>query len=92
MFYSLVLESPVSRAEVTKRVDDCSMNHRGGQPTVAEVVQGSAGENLNIIDNFDMRVDMMNYDSGDEDLVNISRDDDIIRLQVTSLGRPALDC
>ena len=35
---------------------------------------------------------MMNYDSGDEDLVNISRDDDIIRLQVTSLGRPALDC
>ena len=59
---------------------------------MAEVVQGSAGENLNIIDNFDMRVDMMNYDSGDEDLVNISRDDDIIRLQVTSLGRPALDC
>ena len=65
------------------------MNHRGGQPTVPEVVQGSAGENLNIIDNFN--VDMLRL-SGDEDLINISRDDDIIRLQVTSLGRPALDC
>ena len=89
MFYSLVLESPVNRAEVTKRVDDGSMNHRGGHPTVPEVVQGSAGENLEIFSNFD--ADMLRF-SGDEDLVNISRDDDIIRLQVTSLGRPALDC
>ena len=61
--------TPVSHAEVTIGVDNGSMNHWGGQPTVTEVVQGSAGENLSIIDE---GVDMMNEDSGKEDLVNIS--------------------
>ena len=45
------------------------MHHWGGQPTVTKVMQGSAGENLSIIDE---GVDMMNEDSGKEDLVNIS--------------------
>ena len=48
--------TPVSHAEVTIGVDNGSMNHWGGQPTVTEVVQGSAGENLNDIDNFDVEI------------------------------------
>ena len=89
MINNTIKESPIGRAEVTVRVDDCSMHCGCGQATVPEVLQGSAGENLEIFSNFD--ADMLRF-SGDEDLVNISRDDDIIRLQVTSLGRPALDC
>ena len=61
--------TPVSHAEVTIGVDNGSMNHWGGQPTVTEVVQGSAGENLKIFGNFD--ADMLRL-SGDENLVNIS--------------------
>ena len=40
--------SPVCRAEVSERVDDGSMHHRGGQLTVTQLVQSSAGENLGI--------------------------------------------
>ena len=53
--------TPVSHAEVTIGVDNGSMNHWGGQPTVTQVVQRSPGENLNSIDNFDERVDVVNF-------------------------------
>lgn len=53
LLHNTIKESPVSQAEVTIRVDDGSMHCGCGQATVPEVVQGSAGENLEIIDNFD---------------------------------------
>ena len=81
-------ESPVCRAEVSERVDDGSMHHRGGQLAVTQLVQSSAGENLGISVTNNKKVRL----SGDENLVNIGRDDHVIRLEVTGLSGPALYC
>ncbi len=47
-YHPVCKESPVCRAEVSERVDDGSMHHRGGQLAVTQLVQSSAGENLGI--------------------------------------------